>query len=405
MYIYKAGVVGGGTMGADIAQVITFSGLPVVVYDVRPEAVEHVPQRARAIYEDRVAKGKMEQHDVEQKLALLSTSSSIADLADCDIVIEAVTEDMRVKREVYAQLDAALPESAILASNTSALSISEMAAATTRPGKVIGLHFFNPAYAMKLVEVIPGLDTSDETIDDATSFVESLRKIAVRVKECPGFLVNRLLMPYLNEAAMCVQEGAASPRQIDDALVALGMPVGPFTLADMLGIDISLKVARYLHEEYGERFRPALLIEKMSDAGRRGGAGRAGFYDGPEGGSDGLAPLIAATQKDTGVSGTAFSVERILYTLVNESAYCLDECVCAAHELDIAMMAGAGMPKGPLAYADDVGLDTVLDGLLQFERTLGARFHPSPYLRRKVRAGHLGAKTGRGFLTATLEGV
>jgi 3-hydroxyacyl-CoA dehydrogenase len=404
MYIYKAGVVGGGTMGADIAQVITYSGLPVVVHDVNAEAAARAATRARAIYEDRVAKGKMSQHDVEQKLMLLSTTTDLAELADCDIVIEAVPEDMRVKREVFQALDTVLPESAILASNTSALSISELGAATRRPDKVIGLHFFQPAYAMKLVEVVPGLDTSEDTIADATGFVEGLRKIAVRVKECPGFLVNRLLMPYLNESAMIVQEGAATPRQVDDALVAWGMPMGPFTLTDMLGIDISVKVAHYLHEEYGERFRPARLIDLMWEKGRRGAASGGGFYD-ADGGFEGIAPLVAQIQKETGISGTPFSIERILYLLVNEAAICLEENVVAAHELDIAMMAGTGMPKGPLAYADEVGLDRVLEGLLQFETTLGPRFHPCPFLRRKVRAGHLGVQAGRGFLAAALEGV
>ena len=244
MYIFKAGVIGAGAMGAEIAQVITFSGLPVVLKDVNQELVDKGLARIRKIYQTRVDKGKMSASDLEAKMSLVEGTTTYDGFQDVDIVIEAIPEIMDLKRKVFADLDANTPESTIFASNTSALCISEMAAATKRPHKVIGLHFFNPASVMKLVEIIPGLDTSQETVDDVQMFAESLRKIVVVVQDCPGFLVNRLLSPYLGEAVLCLQEGAATAEEIDTAATAFGWPMGPFTLMDMLGIDVCYHVGQ-----------------------------------------------------------------------------------------------------------------------------------------------------------------
>ncbi|MGQ9668210.1 MAG: 3-hydroxyacyl-CoA dehydrogenase family protein, partial [Anaerolineae bacterium] len=209
MYIFKAGVVGAGAMGSEIAQVISYSGLPVVLKDVDQAMLDKGMERIRDIYQRRVDKGKMSAGEMQSKLDLIQPTLTYDGFEDVDIVIEAVPEKMSIKQRVFAELDEVCPEGTIFASNTSALSISEMAAATKRPAKVIGMHFFNPAHVMKLVEIIPGLDTSQETVDDVVMFAESLRKIPVVVQECPGFLVNRLLMPYLNEAVKALEEGAA----------------------------------------------------------------------------------------------------------------------------------------------------------------------------------------------------
>ena len=206
MYIYKAGVVGAGQMGSEIAQVISYAGLPVVLKDVKDEFVQKGVARIRGIYQRRVDKGKMTREEMEQKISLVIPTTSYDDFKDVDIVIEAVPEKMELKKKVFQDLESHVSEGTIFASNTSALSISEMAAATKRPEKFIGMHFFYPASVMKLVEVIPGLATGQETVEDVTNFSESLRKLPVRVNECAGFLVNRLLMPYLNEAAFCLQE-------------------------------------------------------------------------------------------------------------------------------------------------------------------------------------------------------
>jgi 3-hydroxyacyl-CoA dehydrogenase len=226
--------------------------------------------RIRNIYQARVDKGKMSAGDMDGKLSLVTPTLAYDDFGDVDIVVEAVPERMAIKRAVLGQLAEALPESAIIASNTSALSISEMGAASARPGKMIGMHFFNPAHVMKLVEIIPGLDTAQETIDDVVAFTESLRKLPVVVQECPGFLVNRLLMPYMNEAVLALEEGEAAAADIDQHMQAWGMPLGPFFLMDMLGLDVCADVGQYLEGEHGDRMRGAALFPRLVKAGRLG---------------------------------------------------------------------------------------------------------------------------------------
>jgi 3-hydroxyacyl-CoA dehydrogenase len=316
-----------------------------------------------------------------------------------DIVIEAVPEKMKIKKQVLADLDAVLPETAIIASNTSALSISEMAAATKRPSKVVGMHFFNPAQVMKLVEIIPGLETSQETLDDVVAFAESLRKIAVVVQECPGFLVNRLLMPYLNEATYCLQEGAATATEIDAAVVEFGMPMGPFTLMDMLGIDVCQYVGDYLYDEYGLRMAPAPFFYKLVEAGRLGEKNGRGFYGYGGETDEPVQALIAAYGRDP---KSQFTIERVMYPMINEAIIALQEHISAVNDVDMAMIAGTGMTyhgdrKGPLAIADEIGLDVLLAGMDKLFAQYGERFRPARLLRTKVRAGHLGVKAHRGF--------
>jgi len=403
MYIFKAAVVGAGTMGGEIAQVITFTGLPVVLKDIDQGMLDKGMERARSIYQRRVDKGKMSTGDMQSKLDLIIPTLSYDDLGDVDIVIEAVPEQMHIKRAVFKELEQACPDEAILASNTSALSISEMGAATKKPHKVVGMHFFNPASVMKLVEVIPGLDSSQETVDDVVMFAESLRKIPVVVQECPGFLVNRLLLPYLVESARALEEGAGSATEIDQAVVDWGMPMGPFTLMDMLGLDVCAHVGLYLHSEYGDRMTPAPLFTKLVEAGRLGEKSATGFYDHPGGESPVVAAMIKDLQDGGEVrKGTRFSPERVLYPLINEAALCVQENIASLTDIDMSMVAGTGMTYGgerigPLAVADKIGLDVVVDTLSSLAQELGPRFLPSRPLKLRVRAGHLGQKSGKGF--------
>ena len=403
MYIFKAAVVGAGTMGGEIAQVITYSGLPVVLKDIDQAMLDQGMAKARSIYQRRVDKGNMSAGDMESKMDLITPTLDYDEFEDVDLVIEAVPEVMGVKRAVFKELEGVCPEETIFASNTSALSISEMGAATGKPHKVVGMHFFNPASVMKLVEIIPGLDTDQETTDDAVMFAESLRKIPVVVQECPGFLVNRLLMPYLNEATKALEEGAASAAEIDEAIVAWGMPMGPFTLMDMLGLDVCAHVGEYLYTEYGERMSPAPLFMKLVEAGRLGEKAGAGFYDHPGGESEAVAGLITELQKAAAVpSGTSFSAERLMLPLINEAALCIQETIASLSDIDMSMVAGTGMTYGgervgPLAIADKIGLDVVLGDLQKLAGELGPRFRPSRPLKLRVRAGHLGEKTGKGF--------
>lgn len=407
-YIYKAAVIGGGAMGGEIAQVISFSGLPVIIKDIDQAAVDKGLAAAKKIYASRVSKGKMTQNEMDQKMMLISGTTTWDGFDDVDLVIEAVTERMDIKKQVFQELDKVVPASCILTSNTSALSISELGAATSRPDKVIGMHFFNPASVMKLVEVIPGLETSEDTINDVMEFTSSLRKLPVRVEECGGFLVNRLLMPFFNEAIFAAQEGAATMEEIDAAVTAKGMPMGPFVLADMLGVDVCYHVQHTLHDEYGVRMAPALLVDKLYDAKRWGKKTGAGFYVHAEGDEGFTAKAIADTQAETGIKGTSFSFERLILPMINEAAYALQEKIASPNDIDIAMMAGAGMadltgPKGPLQLADEMGLDVVVEKLEALQKELGERFRPAPLLKRKVRAGHLGVKTRKGFKEHTGE--
>ena len=402
MYIYKAAVVGAGAMGAEIAQTITFGGLPVVLKDVDQARVDKGLETIRNIYQRRVDRGKMTQEEMAQKMALVSPATTYEPLHDADLVIEAVPEQLGLKQRIFKDLDGAVQRSAILASNTSSLSISALASVTTRPQNVIGMHFFYPAHIMKLVEVIPGLDTSEETVADTTAFAESLRKLPVRVNECPGFLVNRILMPYLNEAAYCVQEGVATPKQIDEAAVQVGFPMGPFLLVDQLGFDVCREVVNILLDAYGERMQPAALWERLYAKGRYGAKSRAGFYlYGERAGQPD--PELEAILKELATSTTSkgeFSVNRLILPMINEAIRCLEEHVCTAAEVDLAVIAGLGFPPskgGILHYADELGLDAVLQELDRLRQQLGNRFWPSPLLKRKVAAGHVGKKAKRGF--------
>lgn len=404
MYIFKAAVVGAGAMGAEIAQVISYSGLPVLLKDVDQGMLDKGMARIQKIYQSRVDKGKMSASDMDGKMALITPTLSYDDFADVDIVIEAVPEKMSIKRAVLGDLTKVLPEAAIIASNTSALSISEMGAASGRAGKVLGMHFFNPAHVMKLVELIPGLDTTQETIDDVMSFTESLRKLPIVVQECPGFLINRLLMAYLNEAVLALQEGAASANEIDAKMQEWGMPMGPFILMDMLGLDVCADVGQYLESEYGERMHGAELFPMLVATGRKGEKSGAGFYGYGSETDEIVKKMVAdlqASGKVTPRPGT-FTTDRLVMQLINESALCLQEHIASVGDIDLGMIAGAGMTyggerMGPLQVADTIGLDKVLASLEELQKVHGERFRPARLIRTKVRAGHLGKDSGRGF--------
>ena len=402
MYIFKAGVVGAGTMGGEIAQVISYSGLPVVMKDIDQKMLEVGMQKVRSIYQSRVDKGKMSASDMQSKLDLITPTLTYEGFEDTDIVIEAVPEVMDIKKRVLRELEEVCPEATIFASNTSALSISEMGAATRKPHKVIGMHFFNPAHVMKLVEIVPGLDTDPDTVDDLVMFTESLRKLPVVVQECPGFLVNRLLMPYLNEATMCLEEGAASAREIDETMVKWGWPMGPFTLMDMLGLDVCAHVGDYLAEEYGERMESAWLMPRLVKIGRLGEKSSAGFYGYGDQSDEPTLRLIDQIKEEKAIPDSQFSPERLVYPLINEATLCVQEHIAGVTDIDMAMIAGTGMTyagerMGPLAVADLIGLDVVLEGIQAFQAKYGQRFRPSRLLKLKVRAGHLGKKAGKGF--------
>jgi 3-hydroxybutyryl-CoA dehydrogenase len=281
MAVTRAGVVGCGLMGSGIAQVCAQSGIETWVREVDRPTLDRGLSRIRKFLEDGVAKGKVEAADRDRVLALIRGTTKLDDLSGCALVVEAVTESLPLKHEIVRALDGALAPSAVIASNTSSLSITEIAAASARPGRVLGLHFFNPVPLMKLVEIVRGLATEESAIDAATSFVEQVGKTAVLAKDTPGFVVNRLLVPYLLDAVRLLESGTATREDIDNGMMlGCGYPMGPLTLLDFVGLDTTYYIANIMFEEFRQpQYAPPPLLKRMVLAGRLGRKSGRGFYD------------------------------------------------------------------------------------------------------------------------------
>jgi 3-hydroxybutyryl-CoA dehydrogenase len=279
VYVFKAAVLGAGTMGAEIAQVISLSGLPVVLKDVDESQLERGMTHIREIYQRRVQRGRISDHDAGDRLALITPQVDYKGFSDVDLVIEAVPEKLSLKQAVLSEVEGQVAKTALLATNTSALPVTEVGAHLQKPQRLVGMHFFFPASVMKLVEVIAGEQTDEEYVDSAVEFVESIRRIAVRVRECPGFLVNRILMAGLAEVFRAEQDLGLEPREIDAAVAASKLaPMGPYALADALGLDIAEDVAQTLSAAYGERFDLGDRITRLIAEGKRGAKTGEGFY-------------------------------------------------------------------------------------------------------------------------------
>jgi 3-hydroxyacyl-CoA dehydrogenase len=288
MFVFKAAVVGAGTMGGEIAQVVASAGIPVVLKDVKQEFVDQGLEKARQVTQGQlgalVGKEKITQEDADRQLeeivGRITGTVEYQGFGDVDFVIEAVPERMEIKQAVFAELDAVTPGHAILASNTSALSISQIAETTTRPDKVVGFHFFIPASIMRLVEVIEGEETSDDTATAAANFAQAIRKTPIRCGEVPGFVVNRILISSASEVWRVVEEEELDPQEVDQVFKDSGaVPMGPFFLADWSGLDTALHVAEYLHESYGDRFYVMNRMKELVEAGHLGQKTGKGFYE------------------------------------------------------------------------------------------------------------------------------
>ncbi|MCO8256691.1 3-hydroxyacyl-CoA dehydrogenase NAD-binding domain-containing protein [Haladaptatus sp. AB618] len=382
--IDRVTVLGAGSMGHGIAEVAAIAGYQVVLRDIEQEFVRDGYEEIEWSLGKLEKKGRLDE-DAEAVLGRVSTAIDLEEsVADADLVVEAIPEQMALKRETFATIDEAAPDRAILATNTSSLSITEIASATERPERVVGTHFFNPPVKMDLVEVIEGEVTSDETVDAAFDFVEALEKTPIHVrKDVHGFVVNNVLLPFMEEPARMLAADETTVRKADAAMVyERGYPMGPFELLDYTGIDI----AYHFREEAGQK-PPDPIAERVErdDLGTKSGAGFYQYEDG-----DG-----ATYEPD---DGEGFDTLRVEALMVNEAAKLLGNDVTTPEEIDIGMRLGAGLPEGTCLTGDKLGLDTVLDKLRTLHDETGeSRFVPADYLVELVESGKTGADAGEGF--------
>ena len=402
MFVFKAAVVGAGTMGGQIAQTIAAAGFDVVLKDVKQEFVDAGLTEARNVTAGQrgglVKKEKLTQEQADQQtdeiLGRIHGTTGYDGFGDVDFVIEAVPEKMELKQSVFAELDAVTPGHAILATNTSSLSITEIGDATLRPDKVVGFHYFYPASVMPLIEIIEGDDTSQETMQAAITFAQAIKKQPITCAEVPGFVVNRILNAGIGEVWREQEEKGLSIKKIDEGIGAANVvPMGPYFLINLLGLDTVYHVAEHLHESYGERFYLPKGMGNLVQQGKLGAkTGGDGFYD-----SDGNANLEGDADPDIDELVELLSLKTFV-----EACLVLEEGVATHRDIDFGMMAGAGLDprRGllpPFMRADTEGLDTVLERLESAESKHGERFAAPTVLRRLVAQGRLGTKSGQGF--------
>ena len=381
--IAKVGVIGGGLMGGGISMNFANVGVPVTIVETNQEALDRGLGTIRKNYENTARKGRLTEEAVEQRCGLIQGTLDMADLADCDLVIEAVFENMAVKKDIFTRLDGIAKPGAILASNTSALDLNEIASVTSRPESVIGLHFFSPANVMKLLEVVRGEKTSDDVIKTSMALAKRIRKVAVLVGVCPGFVGNRILFMRQIEANKLALEGAPI-QQVDKVLFDFGFPMGAFQMGDLAGLDLGWDK---------ENSNPMDVKDRLCEMGRRGQKTAAGFYDyddkrqpTPSAITTELFAEVAAAQ---GVSQGDISdeeiLDRCLLPMINEGAKILDEGIAVrASDIDVTYVYGYGWPVyrgGPMHYANSLGLDKVLAKIRHYHETTGDDFWaPSPLL-------------------------
>jgi len=387
--VRKCGIVGAGVMGGGIAQLVSYRDIPVRMKDLNEKAVSGALKEAMGIYQKAVARRKLKRHELENKMDLISAGLTNEGLSNCDIILEAVVEDLGIKQKVFAELSNLTGPNTILASNTSSLPVTRMAEACRYPERVVGLHFFNPVSRMPLVEVIRGAKSSDEAVERTVLFARRLGKTAILVEDRPGFLVNRLLLPYMNEAAFLLREGFTS-ETIDALCENFGMPMGPVELVDQVGIDVGYKVAHILEEAFGERMKVAPILTEAKEKGLLGKKSKKGFYlyDGKRRTANyslGMGQGSARVRAED-------ALKRMLWVMVNEAARCLEEKVVdSAATVDVGMILGTGFPPfrgGLLRYADSVGAAAIVKDLERFQKdTQAMRFEPCAFLRSRAASG------------------
>jgi 3-hydroxyacyl-CoA dehydrogenase len=392
--IRKVGVVGAGTMGGGISMNFANVGIPVTIVEVKQDALDRGLGVIRKNYDTTAKRGKLKPEDVDKRMNLLTGTLDFQALADCDLVIEAVFENMEIKKDVFAKLDGIVKQGAILATNTSYLDVNEIASATRRPESVIGLHFFSPANVMRLLEIVRGAKTAKPVIATSMQLAKKIGKIAALVGVCPGFVGNRMLFARQSQATAMLLEGAM-PWDVDKVLYEFGMPMGPFAMSDLAGLDIGWSK---------ETSRSSTVREVLCEMDRRGQKTGAGFYDYDAERNARPSPvtekiikdfMAAQSSKSGGATPRRISeqeiLERCVYPMINEGAKILEEKIAIRpSDIDIVWINGYGWPAyrgGPMFYGDTVGLKTVVAKLQEYGPKLGAGFTLSPLLEKLAAAG------------------
>ncbi|MBW3128176.1 3-hydroxyacyl-CoA dehydrogenase NAD-binding domain-containing protein [Hymenobacter profundi] len=377
------GIIGSGAMGAGIAQVAATAGHPIWLLDQNQTALQQAAQRIRQSLDKLAEKGKLTVEDAATAFTRIQFTEKQADFADCGLVLEAIVEDLAAKQQVFQEIESVVSVDCLLATNTSSLSITSIAAACQHPKRFVGIHFFNPAPLMQLVEVVPAVQTRPGLADEVRALVQSWGKRPVLVQDTPGFIVNRVARPFYGEAIRLLEEGVADAATIDWAMTELGgFRMGPFALTDFIGHDVNYRVTESVWTAffYDPRYRPSLTQKRLLEAGYYGRKSGRGFYDYAPG-----APTPSPTRDEA--LGQAI-LHRILAMLINEAADALHLRVATAADLEVAMTTGVNYPQGLLAWADELGLPQVLQTLDDlYHEYHEERYRASPLLRRMAQAG------------------
>ncbi|MBI1225702.1 MAG: 3-hydroxybutyryl-CoA dehydrogenase [Bacteroidetes bacterium] len=380
----KIGIIGAGSMGAGIAQVAATAGHEVLVFDSNPAALERAQANLLAILNRLTEKGKMDDRTAKAIFGRTYFLDSLAAFSETGLVIEAIIEDLTVKKAMFKQLEGIVSADCILATNTSSLSVAAIAAACEKPERVLGIHFFNPAPLMQLVEVVPAIQTSTDIAKQAKLLIESWGKLVVMAKDTPGFIVNRVARPFYGEALRILEEGIADVATIDWAMTALGgFRMGPFTLMDFIGNDVNYTVTETVFQSFffDPRYRPSFTQKRLSEAGWLGKKTGRGYYDYSEGAENPVA------KQDPELGEVIFA--RILVMLINEAADALYLNIANRDDIDLAMTKGVNYPKGLLQWADEIGIENcvhMLDAL--HDEYLEDRYRCSVLLRKMARSKH-----------------
>ena len=376
----KVSVIGAGTMGAGIAQIAATNGHEVCLYDSFDGAMENAEIKLKKILNRLVEKERISQEENEAILGRINFTKNIKEVAESGLVIEAIIENLAIKQKVFTEIESLVDADCIIASNTSSLSIASIASALTKPERVVGIHFFNPAPLMPLVEIIPAVQTAESTLTKAKSMIDSWKKVTVITKDTPGFIVNRVARPFYGEALRIDEEGIADFSTIDWAMRELGgFRMGPFQLMDYIGNDINYTVTETVFTAFyfDSRYKPSFTQKRMMEAGYLGRKSERGYYD------YSTETPQANEDRDLG----KIILWRVLAMLINEAADALFLNISTKEDIDLAMTKGVNYPKGLLAWADEIGLENVLKQLEDLQAEYGEdRYRPSPLLKRMVAA-------------------